>query len=478
VAVPENEGELALVALQDAFELQLARSTINSVSLVTGMAIVAIVGEGMALTTGVSSTFMSSLSQANINIRLIAQGSSERQIAVVVKNSDTTRALRAAHMAFTLSETTASVAILGSTGYIGTALIEQLQKTKKMLSEDLGVEMCVNIAASSSKMVVSEGGAGLDLDQLPVLMQDENTPKFDLDHISKVLRSDLVHPLSVIIDCTNSDEVSEYYERWLSEGIHVISRGAKVASGPMEQFRRVCEAKKENSGHWQYESSVGSALPIITTLRDLQETGDQIHSIEGCLSGSIAFILSIFSETVPFSEAVREAVQQDYTENDVRDDLSGLDFARKVVILARQIGLEVNLEDVEVESIIPDEIINKVYDGDTYAVNSAILEDLKCLDAPMQERLKAADAQDGAIRYKFVIDKETGKCKVSLDIVTRVDPLFRLKANENLVAFDTTRYATSPLIVKGAAAGPDLAASGIFADLLRLTRASSSSKSA
>eukprot|EP00978_Attheya_sp_CCMP212_P025914 scaffold84219_cov47-Attheya_sp.AAC.1 len=340
VAVPENEGELALAALQDAFELQLARSTINSVSLVTGMAIVAIVGEGMALTTGVSSTFMSSLSQANINIRLIAQGSSERQIAVVVKNSDTTRALRAAHMAFTLSETTASVAILGSTGYIGTALIEQLQKTKKMLSEDLGVEMCVNIAASSSKMVVSEGGAGLDLDELPVLMQDENTPKLDLDHISKVLTSDLVYPLSVIIDCTNSDEVSEYYERWLSEGIHVISRGAKVASGPMEQFRRVCEAKKENSGHWQYESSVGSALPIITTLRDLQETGDQIHSIEGCLSGSIAFILSTLSQTVPFSEAVREAVQQDYTENDVRDDLSGLDFARKVVILARQIGLE------------------------------------------------------------------------------------------------------------------------------------------
>eukprot|EP00978_Attheya_sp_CCMP212_P042978 scaffold272232_cov43-Attheya_sp.AAC.1 len=181
----------------------------------------------------------------------------------------------------------------------------------------------------------------------------------------------------------------------------------------MEQFRRVCEAKKENSGHWQYESSAESARPIITTLRDLQETSDQIHSIEGCLSGSIAFILSTLSEMVPFSEAVREAVQQDYAENDVRDDLSGLDFARKVVILARQIGLEVNLEDVEVESILPDEIINKVYDGDTYP---AILEDLKCLDAPMQECLKAADAQDGAIRDIFVIDKATGKCKLSLDI--------------------------------------------------------------
>eukprot|EP00978_Attheya_sp_CCMP212_P006931 scaffold16214_cov29-Attheya_sp.AAC.1 len=141
-----------------------------------------------------------------------------------------------------------------------------------------------------------------------------------------------------------------------------------------KHFRRVCEAKKENSGHWwQYESSVGSALPIITTLRDLQETGDKIHSIEGCLRRSIAFILSTLSETVPFYKAVREAVQQDYTENDVRDDLSGLEFARKVVILTRQIGLEVNREDEEVESILPDKIINKVYDGDTYAVHSAIL---------------------------------------------------------------------------------------------------------
>jgi aspartokinase/homoserine dehydrogenase 1 len=208
IAVPENEGKMALAALEDAFELELSRSTINSVSIVPEMAIVAIVGEGMALTSGVSATFMSSLAGANVNIRLIAQGSSERQVAVVVNGSETTRALRAAHMAFTLSETAASVAILGSTGDIGSALVNQLQTTEEMLKNDLGVKMCVTLAACSTKMAVCESSVGLDMDQLTDLMQSDEAPAFDLDHVTSVMAAD-VNPLRVVIDCTNSEEVSE-----------------------------------------------------------------------------------------------------------------------------------------------------------------------------------------------------------------------------------------------------------------------------
>jgi aspartokinase/homoserine dehydrogenase 1 len=472
VAVPENEGERALKALENVFELELARSTINSVSLAKGMAIVAIVGEGMIMSSGVSSTFMGSLAMANVNIRLIAQGSSERQVAVVVNGSDATRALRAAHMAFTLSVTAASVAVLGSTGQIGSALINQLQGQKEMLAKDVGVEVCVTVAANSKKMVHSKDSRGLDISQLSELLaSDEESEDFDLDQLTALMDAD-VNPLRVIVDCTNSEHVYEHYERWISSGINIVSPGGKFGSGDLDRYRRVCQAQRASGASLSVESSVGSALPIITTLRDLLDTGDKINSVEGSLSGTMAYVFSTFSHELPFSEAVRKAVELGYTENNVLENLSGLDTARKVVILARRMGLDVNLDDVEVESLVPEEITSKSYSEHTD--NVSLLEDIKCVDAPMQERLKAAEEADCVLRYKFVINTETGKCKCTLEPVPLTDPLYRLKGNENLVAFATSRYETSPLIVKGAAAGPDLAAAGIFADLLRLTRAFSS----
>lgn len=339
-----------------------------------------------------------------------------------------------------------------------------------MLAKDLGVEMCVNIAACSTKMVLGKDSRGLDADNFPKLLAGDEACDCDLDKVTMAVEAD-VNPLRVIVDCTNSEKVAEYYERWISAGANIIGPSRRVPAGDLERYHRVCDAERENGIEWLYESSVGSALPILTTLRDLKETGDQIHRIRGSVSGTMAYVLSTFCETIPFSEAVRNAVDKGFTENDIRDDLSGFDMAQKVVILARGLGLEVNIGDVEVESLIPDEIINKEYTGDRDEVTAALLEDIKCVDESMLERLKAAEAEEGALRYKFVIDRATSKCKCSLEVVDRVDPLFRLKTNENLVAFETSRYETSPLIVKGAAAGPDLAAAGIFADLLRLTRA-------
>jgi aspartokinase/homoserine dehydrogenase 1 len=471
IAVPENEGSKALAALEDSFELELSRSTINSVSVVPEMAIIAIVGEGMALTSGVSATFMSSLANANVNIRLIAQGSSERQVAVVVTGAEATRALRAAHMAFTLSETTASVAILGSTGDIGSALVEQLHTTEEMLKKDLGVKICVTVAASSNKMAVCDSSVGLDTGNLAALLADDDAPVFDLDHITNAMDAD-VNPLRVVIDCTNSEEVSEYYERWLQAGVHIISPSRKVAAGDLERYTRICKAQREHSAAWQFESSVGSSLPILNTIRDLIETGDKIKSIQGCVSGTMAYALSKFSDSMPFSEALARAVDKGYTEADLREDLTGFVSAQKVVILARSLGMDVSIEDVEVKSIIPEDMSNKSYPSeDRGAINAGVVEDMKALDESMLTRLRAAEADDCVLRYKFAIDRDAGKCKCSLEAVPRTDPLFRLKRNENLVAFETSRYKISPLIVKGAAAGPALAAAGVFADILRLTRA-------
>ena len=440
------------------------------------MSIVAIVGEGMALKSGVSSTFMRSLAQANVNIRLIAQGSSERQIAVVVEAGDTSRALRAAHMAFTLSETEASVTVLGATGAIGSALVDQFQCQTTMLAENLGVALSLKAAASSKTMVCGFDATSSDCEShknaIVQALNDanaENVQPFDLDGITEWVKSD-VNPLRIIVDCTNTDEVGDYYPQWLAAGVSVVSPGRKVGSGCLDRYHKVTEA--QTSAAWLMESSVGSALPIITTLQDLTETGDNIKVLRGSLSGTMAYILSTMSEEVPFSEAVQRAKDKGYTENDLKEDLSGLDMTRKVVILARLLGLEVKLEDVEVDSLLSDEIMAK-----DYASNDEILQDLKTLDATMLEKLQTAQAEDKALRYKFEIHLETGTCRCKLEPVASTDPLFRLKRNENLVAFETSRYETSPLIVKGAAAGPDLAAAGVFADILRLARGYSSNQS-
>jgi aspartokinase/homoserine dehydrogenase 1 len=465
IAVPENEGDKAITALQSAFELELARSTVGSISLNKGLSIVAIVGEGMAYSSGISSTLMGSLSKANVNIRLIAQGSSERQIAVVVGKDDTTRALRAAHQAFTLSDTTASITLLGATGSIGTAFVGALQKQRRTLIEKLGVCPRVMLSANSKKMAIAKNANGLPIDSIITDLSSENDVEdLDLDRITAELDAD-VNPHRVIIDMTNSDAVSEYYERWMSSGVDLISPSRKVAAGPLVAYNRVVDAQKGNSVNWQYESSVGSALPILTTLRDLIETGDEVHKILGSVSGTFAYVLSLLSEETSFSDAFGVAIEKGFTEKDIREDLTGVDVARKIVILARQIDMNIELDDVEIESFLPEELASK---------SEITLEDLKSLDEGMLEKFKAAKAEDRVLRYKFEIEKDTGKCRCFLAAVDNADPLYRLKNIENLVAFETDRYTASPLIVKGAAAGPELAAAGIFSDLLRCTRAYSS----
>ena len=474
IAIPENQGDRALAALEDAFELELSRSTINSVSLAKGMSIVAIVGEGMALTSGVAATLMSSLARSNVNIRLIAQGSSERQIAVVIKNSDVSRALRTAHMAFTLSETTASVAILGATGTDGEALLSQLRGQQDTLVKDMGVNYAVNLASCRTKMVKSDTSKGLGLDLPKIrerLRSDEPgmSEPFDLEEVTETMLKD-VNPLRIIVDCTDSNDVGNYYEKWLSSGIHVISPGRSVGSGDLERYKRIANARHGHAVEWFQGSGVGSALPILPTIQDLLETGDQIRRIHGSLSETMAFVMNTFNEDVPFSEAVKIAVDRGYTEKDLCEDLSGIDTAKKVVVIARQIGLDINLEDVEVESLLPEGCNLRTSEA-------ALMDKLQKLDAPMLERFKTAQAEDKRLRSNFMIDKETGKCKCWLAAVDTTDPTFRLRYDENLVALETSRYRESPLIIKGAAAGPELTAAGIFADLLRLARAYCTNKS-
>jgi aspartokinase/homoserine dehydrogenase 1 len=203
----------------------------------------------------------------------------------------------------------------------------------------------------------------------------------------------------------------------MASGINVISPNRNAGAGPIERYNAIRDAQRANSVEWQYESSVGSALPILTTLRDLMQTEDEVRLLRGCLSGTMAYIFSTMNEEVSFTDAVRQAVEQDFTENDIHEDLTGLDAASKIVILARELGMDVSVDDVEVESLIPEEVKNKKYSGTREEINEAILEDLKAVDAPMLKRWKEAVDNGLLLRYKFVIEVTKATCRCSLEAV-------------------------------------------------------------
>jgi aspartokinase/homoserine dehydrogenase 1 len=267
-------------------------------------------------------------------------------------------------------------------------------------------------------------------------------------------------PHAVILDCSASDEVAEQYPRWLSAGIHVVTPNKRANSGPLDLYDELHEARRAAGSHYLYEATVGAGLPIIQTLRDLRETGDEIRRIDGILSGTLAYLFNVWDGQQPFSAIVRDAKANGYTEPDPRDDLSGTDVARKLVILGREMGLRLELPDVELEGLIPstlgacgvDEFMTRVPE----------------LDAPMLERFKAAAANGCVLRYVAALDAGSGRATVGLVELDRSHPFANINLTDNVVRFVTSRYDRNPLVIQGPGAGPAVTAGGVFADLLRV----------
>jgi aspartokinase/homoserine dehydrogenase 1 len=329
---------------------------------------------------GIAGKFLGALGQAGVNIRAIAQGASERNISVVISGSESTRALRAVHASFFLSDHTLSIGVLGAGG-IGGTLLEQLQSKKAELKDRFKIDLRIRGISNSKLMCLDEQSISLSSWKSDLTKSSE---KFDSDKFENHILAPHI-PHAVIIDCTASDFVADKYAHWLKRGIHIITPNKKAGSGPLERFEELQTVLNSSRGRLFYETTVGAGLPIINTLRELVRTGDEIHSIEGILSGTLSYILNSFSDTRPFSEVVLEAKLKGYTEPDPRDDLSGVDFARKLVILARESGLSLELKDVEIEALLPLEL-QKVSVED-------FLSRLASLDGKMA-RL-AADAKAG-----------------------------------------------------------------------------------
>lgn len=453
-AVREDAADTARRVVERAFAVELEQGQVQRVEVTHDCAILAVVGDGMAGLPGSAGRFFRTLGNAGINVRAIAQGASERNISAVIAGKDMTRGLRAVHSSFYLSAKTVSIGIIGP-GSVGSVLIEQIAAASERLRSQFNLDLRVRGIASSRKMCL--GPSRIDL--AGWRKELERGEPADIERFVEHVQTDYL-PHTVLIDCTASQDVANRYAAWLERGIHVITPNKRAHSGPAAYYHELKRIARSGNTHFLYEATVGAGLPVINTLKDLVVTGDDIERISGIFSGTLAYLFNVFDGTQPFSEIVREARARGYTEPDPRDDLSGMDVARKAVILAREAGLDLELDQLDVESLVPEKLAKASVDE--------FLERLADFDAPMAERVARARAEHKVLRYVADVDVRGRSARVRLDTFGADHPFANISLTDNIVQFVTRRYSANPLIVRGPGAGPDVTAAGIFADLLRL----------
>ena len=453
-AIPEAQAVRAEEAVRRAFDAELRDGQIQHVEVALGMSILAVVGDGMAGAHGVAANVFNSLGDAAISVRAIAQGASERNISVVVDGKVGAKALRAVHAAFYLSPNTLSIGLIGP-GTVGRVLLAQIAtQIERLRARNL--DLRVRGIASSKRMLLEE--TAVDLDHWAERLAEVGEP-LDLAKFADHVQADYI-PHTVIIDCTASADVGMQYAAWLTRGIHIVTPNKKANSGTLPYYRALQEAGRAAGTHYLYEATVGAGLPIIQTLRDLRETGDEITRIEGIFSGTLAYLFNVFDGREAFSSIVQAAKTKGYTEPDPRDDLSGMDVARKLIILAREMGLTLEMADVQLDGLVPKVLENCSVDE--------FMARLPEFDAAMAARLEDARRKNEVLRYVGRVDAD-GKATVGLMRLDAKHAFANIALTDNVVRFATRRYCDNPLIVQGPGAGPEVTAAGVFSDLLRLS---------
>ena len=454
--VRAGQAATARAALEGAFAREIGAGQISGVQVTPDIAVLAAVGNRMAGVPGTAARLFDALARAGVNIRAIAQGASERNISVAIASSDAARALRAGHAAFYLSPQTISVGVIGP-GNVGAALLDQLGAAADRLKREANLDLRVRALASSRRMCLDD--RGIAAGEWRTRMQAADA--CDLDRFAAhVHNSHLPH--AIIVDCSASDAVAARYADWLAAGIHIVTPNKQAGAGPVDRYRAIRAAATRGAARFRYEATVGAGLPIISTLRDLLDTGDEVLGVDGIFSGTLAWLFNRYDGGVPFSELVRQARELGYTEPDPRDDLSGMDVARKLVILAREAGWELSLSDVSVENLVP------------AALHAVTLDEfmsrLDELDAGMAQRLTAARERNRVLRYVASL-KRDGSAAVGLVELPLDHAFANIRLTDNVVQFSTRRYCDNPLVVQGPGAGPEVTAAGVFADLLRVAAA-------
>jgi bifunctional aspartokinase / homoserine dehydrogenase 1 len=452
-AVRGEHAARAVTMLREEFSRELDSGLLQSIGAESGVAVLAAVGDGMAGHPGVAAQLFTGLARAEVNVRAIAQGASERNISVAIREADATRALRAVHAGFWLSPQTISIGLIGP-GNVGAALLDQLAAAQQRLHDGPQLDLRLRALAGSSRMRLAE--RRLDWAHWRSEYAESGEP-LDLARFAAHVKAPHL-PHAMIIDCTASAEVAAHYAEWLAAGIHIVTPNKHAGSAPLATWRATRAATVR--GHWRYEATVGAGLPVISTLRDLIDTGDEILAIEGIFSGTLSYLFNSFDGSRPFSELVLEARAKGFTEPDPRDDLSGMDVARKLVILAREWGREIELGDVDLVGLVPDAL--------AALPREQFLDRIVEIDDELAQRVAAARSRDCVLRFVACVDADGAR--VGLAELPATHAFAHLKPTDNIVQFTTARYRENPLVVQGPGAGPAVTAAGVFADLLRVAQ--------
>lgn len=452
-AVSPAQADDAKHAVEKEFAYELRSGLVDTLKIESDLAVVAVVGENMRYRPGIAGRLFLALGKNGVNIVAIAQGSSELNISIVVAAADETKALNAIHEAFFLSDTKTLHLFMVGVGLIGGTLIEQIRAQAAFLREKRKLELKVVGLANSRQMLFSE--AGIDLVNWRDALESAERP-FSAAIFVDTMRN-LNLPNTIFIDNTASADVAGFYEQILSASISISTPNKIAASSSYLQYQRLKQITAQRGVLWRYEANVGAGLPIITTLNDLIHSGDRILKIEGVFSGTLSFIFNNFREGVRFSDIVRQAKERGLTEPDPRDDLSGADVRRKLLILARETGLETESEQIGLEQILPADCLAA---PDVPAFFAA----LENHDAHF-DRLREKAAAEGRV-LRFVASLEGEKAAIGLQSVDQNHPFYFLDGSDNMVVFTTERYRERPLVIRGPGAGAEVTAAGVFAEVI------------
>lgn len=450
--VPAKFAEKATACLNAEFAQELTNGDLDPIDMIRELSIISVVGDGMRTAKGVAARFFSSLAQANISIVAIAQGSSERSISAVVPMNKAIEAVKATHQGLFSNKKSIDVFLVG-VGGVGGELIEQIKQQKDFLAKkDIEIRVCA--LANADKMLLNENG--LNLDNWKSDLETATQPS-DFDVLLSFIKlHHVVNP--VFVDCTAAQSVANLYTRALKEGFHVVTPNKKANTGSYQYYQELRDAARQGQHKFLYETNVGAGLPVIENLQNLLAAGDEVEKFEGILSGSLSFIFGKLDEGLSLSEATLIAKEKGFTEPDPRDDLSGADVARKLLILARETGLALEFDDIEIEGVLPKGFSEGMS-------KEEFLKVLPEVDAEFAQRVQAAKAEGKVLRYVGSITGD--KCRVAIEAVDENHPLYKVKDGENALAFLTRYYSPIPLLLRGYGAGTDVTAAGIFADILR-----------
>jgi aspartokinase/homoserine dehydrogenase 1 len=455
VGIEESAADKAKRAVDEAFDFEIERLKVEPLVVEKDLAIIAVVGDKMKSHPGISGKMFSALGKNGVNVRAISQGSSERNISAVISSSDVKKAVNVLHEEFFETAYKQVNLFIAGVGNVGSRLLAQLQQQQQYLQKNLRLQVRVVGIANSKKMTFNE--KGIDLENWKTLLKEGD--KMSLSGFIHTIQSKNLRN-SVFADVTANEKVASHYAEILQKSVSIVACNKIAASSSFQYYEKLKSLAREFNVHFLFETNVGAGLPVIGTLNDLLLSGDKINKIEAVLSGTLNFVFNNYNGEESFATVVKQAQDEGYTEPDPRSDLSGVDVVRKIMILARESGEKLEMEDVVNEAFMPAECM-KGSVSDFYA----------CMEKQEAHfRSIFEKANNAGKKLKFVATYENGSARVGLQEIDPNHDFYHLYGKDNVVLFYTNRYTGQPLVVKGAGAGAEVTASGVFADIIRAVR--------